>query len=695
MNKRIWAAVLAAAVTLTSAVTLPYEDVQFAVAAAQSSSGNSAVEDTSTDGRTTAGGFTFRVSGNEATITGYSGAAKDLAIPTKITYSRPSDNTNTGTSGGNTGSSGQNPSNSAVEYQVTAIADDAFSGNLGIQKLTMSGGTDSDGRAFGIRSIGERAFFACHDLSDITIAPTTTSIGDYAFSDCVALNSIKVSDGNQRYKVIDNALYYYTTGSGTGAYTLIQYPLANTATEYKVPDAVSMTLTDIGKGAFWGSAFLETVTLPDTVRTIGDNAFSECRKLKSVTLPAGLNAVGTEAFKGDAALEGITLPEGITIINNGTFQGCESLKTVNMTDALKIIGNRAFQGCKSLTDFAVPANVTTIGDQAFAQCESLHQIAIPMRTTSIGSGVFTGTTVTVMCHNGSQAAIYAAANGLTAERTYTVGFYTNNTYSNLIAAQEVAEGKDAVPPEIAGREGYRMSWSGDYTAIRQDTRVYQVWNKLFNVTFVDTFNNTTEVVQADEGGTVTAPSWSMSGYTLTWDTDLTDPVTEDFTVHARWRSNTTGKTLGANAVKPAAKGTKLKLGNNQYQVSSADADNPTVKFIGLVKAEVSIVQIPEVVSIGGVTYKVTLISNNCVKGNNSIRELVIGKNMTGICAKAFNDCKNLKKIKLKSKAIIKMNNKAFAGIHSKAVFYTYNSQVSKYKTMIKNAGVKKPTVKRL
>ncbi len=693
MNKRIWAAALAAAVSLTSAVALPYEDVQIAAAAAQSSSGNSAVEDTSTDGRTTAGGFTFRVSGNEATITGYSGTAKELSIPTKITYTKPSDNT--GTSGSNTGSSAQNPSNAATEYDVTAIADNAFSGNLGIQKLTMSGGTDSDGKTFGLKTIGERAFFACHDLSDITIASTTTSIGDYAFADCVALNTIKVTEGNQRYKVIDNALYYYTTGTGTGAYTLIQYPLANTAVEYKVPNAVAMTLTDIGKGAFWGSAFLEKVTLPDTVKTVGDNAFTECRKLKSVTLPAGLTSIGTEVFKGDAVLESVTLPEGITAIQNGTFQGCESLKTVNMTDALKIIGNRAFQGCKSLTDFAVPANVTTIGDQAFAQCDALHQITIPMRTTSIGSGVFTGTTVTVMCHNGSQAAVYAAANGLTAERTYTVGFYTNKTYANLIASQEVVEGKDAVPPSVEEREGYRMSWSGSYTAVRQDTRVYQVWDKLFNVTFVDTFNEKTEVVQADEGKTVVPPAWTMPGYTLSWDTDLTDPVTEDFTVHAKWRSNSTGKTLGANAVKPAAKGTQLEKGNNRYQVSSSNADNPTVKFIGLVKAEVSIVKIPEVVSIGGVTYKVTLISNNCLKGNKSIQELVISKNVTGICAKSFQNCKKLKKIKLKSKIIAKMNNKAFAGINSKAVFYTYHSQKSKYKTMLKNAGVKNPSVKRL
>jgi hypothetical protein len=689
MNKRIWAAALAAAVTLTSAAVIPFEFGNTAQAAATSS--GSEVEDKSSDGRTTVAGFTFRVSGNEATITGYHGAVKDLTIPTKITYQKPNNNNNNGSSGGN---NSQKPDD-AVTYEVTGIADDAFSGNIGITKVTMSGGINADGKAYGIRSIGERAFFACHDLADITIASTTTSIGDYAFSDCVSLNTIKVLDGNQRYKVVDGALYYYTAGAGTGLYTLLQYPLAKTEKEYKVPDAVSMTLTDIGKGAFWGSESLETITLPDTVNTVGDNAFTACRKLKTVTLPSGLKTIGTEAFRGDALLDNVTLPDGVTVINNGTFQGCESLKTLKLSDELKIIGNRAFQGCKALTEFTVPASVTTLGDSAFAQCEALRQITIPMRTTSIGSGVFTGTAVTVLCHNGSQAAVYAAANGLTAERTYTVGFYTNSTYSNLIASQEVVEGKDAVPPQIPEREGYRMSWSGSYAAVRGDTRVYQVWNKLFNVTFVDTFNDKTEVVPTDEGKTVVPPAWTMSGYTAEWDKDLTDPVTEDFTVHVKWRSNKTGETLGANAVKPAKKGTQFEKGNNKYQVSSANADNPTVKFIGLVKAEVSIVNIPEVVSYGGVTYKVTLISANCVKDNKSIRELVVGKNMTGICAKAFNDCKNLSKIKLKSKSIVKMNNKAFKGVSSKAVFYTYHSQITKYKTMLKNAGVKKPSMKRL
>lgn len=693
MNKKIWAAALAAAVTVSSAAMLPYEDMRFAMAAAQSSSSGSEVEDTSTDGRTTAGGFSFSVSGKEATITGYTGTVKDLAIPTKIKFTQ--ENTSGGNTGGNTGGSTQKPETTEIEYSVVAIADNAFSGNLGIQKVTMSGGTDKDGKVFGLRTIGERAFFACHDLATVEIASTTTSIGKNAFTDCVALNSMKVADGNTRYKTLDNALYYYTSTPGTGEYTLIQYPLANSAKEYKVPDAVSFTLTEVQDGAFWGSPFLENIVLPATVKKVGNNAFTECKNLKTVSLPAGLTALGEEAFKGDSALAEITLPDGITTVQPGTFQGCEALKKVNLSNELKIIGNRAFQGCKSLETFDVPGDVTTLGDQAFAQCEALRQITIPMRTTSIGGGVFTDTKVTVLCHNGSQASVYAAANGLTTERTYTVSFYTNSTYTNLIDSQEVVEGKDAVPPKVAERDGYRMSWSGSYAAVKGDIRVYQVWVKQFDVTFTDSFNEKTEVVKVDEGKTVVPPAWTMPGYTLTWDKDLTDLVTENFTVRAIWRNNNTGVTLGANAVKPAEKGTEITKGNNKYKVSSSNPGNPTVKFVGLENADVSNVTIPETVSYGEVSYRVTLISANALKDNTSVANVIVSKNVKSICAKAFNNCKRLKKVKLKSKVISKMNNKAFADIHPKAVFYTYNSQISKYTGMLKNAGVKKPDVKRL
>lgn len=695
MSKRLWAVILAAAVTLVSAVPVSFNGIQTAAAAANSTSGKTE-EDTSDDGKTTAKGYTFKIVGGEAAITGYNGTEKELTIPTKIVVKQTSSGTTTGgsVSTGGSGSSGGS-NTSGTEYNVTSIADNAFSEKIGIQSVTMAGGIDKDGKAYGVKKIGDKAFFACHDLAKLTIAPTTTSIGKNAFSDCVALSTVKVEDGNQKYKVIDNVLYSYTVVSGTGAYTLEQYPLGVKNADYKVPDSIATTLTDVGEGAFWGAPNLVNVTLPATVKTVGDHAFYECKKLKTVVLPDDLTSIGEEAFRGAAALEEISIPAGVKAINTGTFQNCESLKKVNMTTKLATIGIRAFQGCKSMTEFEVPAGVTTLGDYAFAQCTALKEIKIPMKTTAIGSGVFNGTTVTVQCHNGSQASTYAKNNGLTVERTYTVAFYSNSTYTSLISSQEIPEGRDAVPPSIDGRNGYDMNWSGSYTSVKQDMRIYPVWGKLFDVKFIDGYNQKEETTKVVEGEYPVPPKWSMSGYTLSWDTDITTAVYSNLTIRAVWTDDATGKVISQNAKSPAAKGTDLTKGNNRYKVNSTSKAKPTVKFVGLVNEKASTVTIPETVVVSGVSYKVTAISAKAVNGNTSITSLVINKNVKSISAKAFFNCKKLKKIKLKTKVITNINNKAFANIHSKAKFYTYNSQISRYRTMLKNAGVKKPTIKRL
>ncbi len=762
MNKKLWAVMLAAAVMIKSVVPISYLDVSTATAATKKPSTSTSTttkvgEEVSTDGKTTASGFTYRVVGTEAVITGYGGTAKDITIPTKILYKRtvaattptgatsPTGATKTTATKATTpkttkpktstpktttpkattptvASKPQNVSPAAirqvaaiqavkaskatkpttasvptitVEYPVTSIEGDAFNGQLSLKSVTMLGGIDSNGKTYGMRKIGDKAFFACHDLEKITIAASTTSIGNHAFSDCVALNSISVSEGNPKYKVIEGCLYSYTTQSGTGTYTLEQYPLNNKDKTYTVPELVKETLTSIGEGAFWGSVNLETIDLPATIKTIGEGAFEECRKLKSVTFPEGLIGIGAEAFKGAVALTEITLPPEVTAINSKTFQGCEVLKTVNLPDRLSVINSYAFQGCKALEEFVVPQSVTAIGDQAFAQCDSLREITIPTQTTSLGNGVFRGTTVTILCQSGSQAAIYAANNGLSVERTYTVSFYSNELFSTLLSAQNVIEGRDAQPPEVTPREGYRMTWSGDYTSVKQDIRLYPKWEKVYDVQFVDSFNGKTETVQVVKDEIPTPPAWSMADYTLSWDQDITVGVDRNYTVHAIWQNNSTGEILDPDTVRPQAKGSSLTKGNNKYKVTSANIKSPTVKFVGLSKAEAKKVDVPAAITVDGVKYKVTEIASKAVKGNAKVTKLIVNKNIKKIGANAFNGCAKLKTLKLKSKAITSIGGKAFLKIHAKAICYTYYSKQSKYKSMLKKAGIKKPVMKRL
>ena len=457
-----------------------------------------------------------------------------------------------------------------------------------------------------------------------------------------------------------------------------------------------------------------TVELPITVKKIGDRAFAQCKKLTTVTLPQDLATIGTEAFQGDIALEAITIPDNVTTINTGTFQDCQALKSAKLPEKLTVINAKAFQNCKALGDVELPTSVTTIGDQAYAQCSAMKKISIPVKTNSIGKNVFEGTPVTVHCHSGSQASTYAKQYNLETERIFTVEFYTDNTYKTLISSQEVLEETDAKLPEFTAEEGYEVTgWSADYKKIKQDLRLYPIQKKVYEVKFIDSYNGRQESVKVTDGSAPEAPAWTMDGYSLRWNPSLPDDVHSDQTVNAVWTSSTTGKEIKPDAIKPRDIGSTITSGKNNYQVTSADPYNPTVAFAGVegdaastkatssknkkstVKYDSIAVKIPASISIDGVSYKVTTIAAKALSTNKNITSVEIGSNVKSIKEKAFYKCSRLSKVKLKTKKVIAMGSGSFKGVKATAKFYTFNSKLSKYKSMLKDAGVKKPIMKRL
>lgn len=100
----------------------------------------------------------------------------------------------------------------------------------------------------GIQSIGNRAFFSCESLTDITVPDSVTSIGDDAFFDCKSLTNINLPE----------------------------------------------SLTSIGDDAFGYCENLSAVTIPDSVTSIGIYAFSECPNL---TITVGRDSYAAEYCK--------------------------------------------------------------------------------------------------------------------------------------------------------------------------------------------------------------------------------------------------------------------------------------------------------------------------------------------------------------------------------------------------------------
>ena len=214
-----------------------------------------------------------------------------------------------------------------------------------------------------LADIGACAFAGCSSLVSFEIPASLETLGEAAFENCISLSSYTVAAGNAVFSAAGGVLY-----SIDGA-TLICYPAAADATEFRVPDGV----VAIGSYAFACSQNLETVLIAESVRTVGARAFYYCAALSEITIPKGITDLGNSAFMGSGALESVVFEEGskISVLKAYMFVECLSLKTVSLPSSLGAIGPYAFGNCISLEAITIPASVTVLADGVFFGCEAL------------------------------------------------------------------------------------------------------------------------------------------------------------------------------------------------------------------------------------------------------------------------------------------------------------------------------------
>ncbi|MGB7749075.1 MAG: leucine-rich repeat protein [Verrucomicrobiia bacterium] len=251
-----------------------------------------------------------------------------------------------------------------------------------------------------VTNIEEYAFWYCTNLTSVMIGTNVTSIGDQAFAGCTSLTAITVATNNPVYSSVAGVLF------DKGQTTLIGYPGGKAGSyivpasvtsigDYAFTDCLGLTslvlgnsVTSIGELAFYYCTYLTGVTIDTNVTSIGELAFYYCTSLTNMMVPNSVTNIGEAAFIDCTNLTSVTIGTNVTSIGNYMFEECYNLTNVTIPNSVTSIGDEAFYSCQRLASVLIPNSVTSIGEDAFFHCTSLTNVTIPNGVTNIGEYAF-------------------------------------------------------------------------------------------------------------------------------------------------------------------------------------------------------------------------------------------------------------------------------------------------------------------
>jgi hypothetical protein len=195
-------------------------------------------------------------------------------------------------------------------------------------------GKEAFGTKSSVKSIvfPDEAAYKEHD-ADFNMSKHSFVIGDYAFRECVALETLSLP-----------------------AY-----------------------VTEIGKGAFASCSSLKTINFEQGSRlqTIKGSAFMDCVSLQSLNTPASLKEIGEGAFMDCTKLASLVINEGTLVIGAHAFQRCRSLANIELPASIGIYKdseyiNSRYPGASKTSDDPTK-RLDPIGKDAFGLCDALYE----------------------------------------------------------------------------------------------------------------------------------------------------------------------------------------------------------------------------------------------------------------------------------------------------------------------------------
>lgn len=258
-----------------------------------------------------------------------------------------------------------------------------------------------------VTEIGRYAFYGCKKFTRLDIPEKMDTIGRYAFAGIpdikIYFNSAVLPAHLQEYWDYGIRGYYLGTGEthsnadwkytvlNDGTAVLIEY--IGTNTEVNVTTVDGYTVSAVGANVLKEDSTVQSLTLPESVKSICNYAFENTKNLRSISIPASVEMIGTYAFyKSGVEQVNFASDSKLTYIDAYAFSETENLKNISIPEKVTEVRKYAFaSSALNQVSFAQNAELNLIGRYAFSNSK-LQEVQLPNHALKVDYHAFDGIT---------------------------------------------------------------------------------------------------------------------------------------------------------------------------------------------------------------------------------------------------------------------------------------------------------------
>jgi hypothetical protein len=262
---------------------------------------------------------------------------------------------------------------------VTVIGEYCFSGCGSLVSIRFESGSQ-------LSQLANRVF-SLSGVTSIHLPASITFIGEFCFSGCGSLASITFDPASQLQEIRRNAFdgipvealilpggIRHLSGSAFVGIRLETLSFSPLSMNFTVCDSIVEDISGRCLIRYFGQG--DTVRIEWSIERICEGCFMWCASVKSVVFEANtqLSRLEDGAFSW-SGLTSIHLPASVTFIGEFCFSLCRSPASITFESGSQLsqLAKEAFSQ-SGLTSIHLPASVTVIGERCFSNCRSLEWI---------------------------------------------------------------------------------------------------------------------------------------------------------------------------------------------------------------------------------------------------------------------------------------------------------------------------------